>query len=115
MSRHSLITLSGNNPSYMGAVPIVVHRVVIRIGRRVWPISISYKVITSNDLEARTDTSTKLSHIESVNNYKRSLEESYRRVGVLDAAVDDCNSGSSSQDTIIMQLLDAGNPVDRVI
>lgn len=111
MFRNSLITLSGNNPSHVGAVPIIVHRVIIGIGRRVWPVSISHKVITTKNLEARTDAATKLSHIESVNNFKRSLQVSYRRVSVLDAAVDDCNSGSSSQDPILMQLLDAGNAV----
>lgn len=112
MFRNSLITLSCNNPSHMSAVPIVVHRVIIRVGRRVWPVSVSHKVITTKNLEARTDSATKLSRIESVNNHKRSLEVSYRRVGVLDAAVDDCNSSSSSQDPILMQLLDAGNAVD---
>lgn len=86
----------------MCAVTIIVHRVIIRVGRRVWPVSISHEVITTKDLEARTDAATKLSHIESVKIYKRSLEMSYRRMSVLDAAVDDCNSGSSSQDTIIM-------------
>lgn len=113
--RNSLITFSGNNPSHVSAVPIIVHRVIIRIGRRVWPVPISHKVITTKNLEARTDAATKLSRVESVNNYKRSLEVPYRRVSVLDAAVDNCNSGPSSQDTIIMQLLDAGNAVDRVI
>lgn len=112
MSRNSLITLSGNNSSHMGAVAIIVHRIIIRVGRRVWPVSISHKVITTKNLEARTDSATKLSRIESINNYKRSLEVSYRRVGVLDAAVDDCNSSSSSQDPILMQLLDTGNAVD---
>lgn len=102
MCRNSLITLSGNNPSHMCAVTIIVHRVIIRVGRRVWPVSISHKVITTKNLEARTDAATKLLHIDSVNNYKRPLEVSYRRVSVLDAAVDDCNSGSSSQDTILM-------------
>lgn len=115
MFRNLLITLSGNNSSHMGSVAIIVHRIIIRVGRRVWPVSISHKVITTKNLEARTDSATKLSRIESVNNYKRSLEVSYRRMGVLDAAVDDCNSSPSSQDSILMQLLDAGNAVDGVI
>lgn len=113
--RNSLITLSSHNPSYMRPVTIVVHRVVVRIGRRVWPISIPNKVITTKDFEARADTSAQLSHIKSVNSQNRQLKGSYSRVGVLDTAVDDRNSGPSSQDTILMQLLDTSDAMHRVI
>lgn len=99
----------------MGPVTIVVHRVIIGIGRRVWPIPISYKVITTKDFEARPDTSAQLSHVKSVNNQNKSAIGPYSRMSVLDTAVDDRNSGPSSQDTIFMQLLDTSDAMHRII
>lgn len=99
----------------MGPMAKMVQRVSVRIGRRVWPISISYKVITAKNFEARTDASAQLSHIKSVNNQDRSVKGSYSRVGVFDTAVDDRNNGPSSQDTVLMQLLDPSDAMNRVI
>lgn len=99
---NSLITFAGNDTSHMGAVAKIVHRVVIRIGRRVRPVSISYEVIATEDLEAWADAATKLSRVESVNSHITLLDRSYCRMGVLDTAVDDRNSGSSPPNTILM-------------
>lgn len=99
----------------MGPVAEMVQRVSVRIGRRVWPVPISDKVITTKDLEARTDTSAQLSHIKSVNSQNRSVKGSYSRVSVFDTAVDDRNNGPSSQDAILMQLLDTGDAMHRVV
>lgn len=108
----SLITFTGNNPSHMGAMAKIVHRVVIRIGRRVWPVSISHEVIATKDLEARTDAATKLSRFKSVNGHKLSLDRSYGRMSVLDTAVYDRNSGPCPQYTVLMQLLYTSDAVD---
>lgn len=112
---NSLITFSGNDSSHMGTVAKIIHRVGVGTGRRVRPVSISYEVIATEDLEARTDATTELSRVESVNNHKRPLDGSYSRVSVLDTAVDDRNSGPSSQDTILVQLLHTSDAMDRVI
>lgn len=111
----SLVTLPRYDASHMGPVTKVAHRVIVRIGRRVWPIPISHKVITTKDLEARTDATTQLSRLELVHSHERSLEGSYSRVSVLDAAVDDRNSSPSPQDTVLVQLLDSSDAVDRVV
>lgn len=68
----SLITLSGDDPGNVCPVTIIVHWVIVRHGRSVWPVPIPYEVITTKNLEAWTDTTTQLSHFESVNYHKRS-------------------------------------------
>lgn len=58
---NSLVTLAGYNASNMRAMAKVVHRVLIRHGRRHWPVPISNEIITTKDLEARADAATQLS------------------------------------------------------
>lgn len=114
---NSLITLSGYDASHVGTVAKVVHRVIVGIWRRVWPVPVSNKVISTKHLESRTDTATQLSYIQvrRINNQEVFLDVSYRRVSVLDAAIDNSNSGPSSQDTISVQLLYTSDAMDRVI
>lgn len=113
--RNSLITFPGNDASHMGAVAKVVQGVLVRHRRSVWPTSISHKIITTKDLEARANTTTQLSYIESVDNHKMYPSRSYSRVSVFDAAVDDGNSGPCAEDTVSVQLLNSCDAMDRVV